>query len=63
MPIRCLVVFAHHPHHKLLLTAHGVVGDVLQSVSYSQTVGPPRLVYYLNNLLVHPISICYSVLS
>lgn len=59
LSISGLVVLAHHPHHKLLLTSHGVVGDVLQSVSYSQTVGPPRLIDYLDYLLLHNVNMLY----
>ena len=46
-------IFTHEPHQELLLTAHGVVGDVFQPVSHILSISPTCLVYDLDNSLVH----------
>ena len=50
-----LAVLTHHPHHKLLLTPHGVVCDVLQPYPDSLAVGPPGFVHYFDYSLIHCI--------
>ena len=53
-------IFAHQSHDEFFLTAHRVIGDVVEPVSHILAVDPPCFVHHFDYFIIHYRCCCLA---